>query len=123
MKKMMMGALAVCAVLLMSSCYTTSTYVGNTRPNQPMVEVQTVRNPHYLYGLIGESKMKASKMVDGENDYMVKHQMTFLDCVFSSVTFGIYTPTTTTFYVPFYKGTKASSKKNGKWDDDDEEDE
>lgn len=122
MKKMMMSTLAICVVLMMQSCYTTSTYVGNAKPSRPMVKVQTVHNSHYIYGLIGNPKMKAKDLVDGENDYMVKHQMTFLDYVVSGVTFGIYTPSTTTFYVPYKKGTKASSKKKGKWDDDDDDD-
>lgn len=122
MKKMMMSALAICAVLLMQSCYTTSTYVGNAKPNRPMVKVQTVHNSHYIGGLIGNSKMRAKDLVDGEKDYMMKHQVTFLDYVLSSVTLGIYTPSTTTYYVPFNKGTKPTSKKKGKWDDNDDDD-
>ena len=87
-----------------------------------MVKVQTVHNSHFIGGLIGDSKMRAKDLVEGESDYMVKHQITFLDYVLSGVTFGIYTPSTTTYYVPFKSGSKGSTKKKGKWDDDDDDD-
>ena len=122
MKKLLTSALTLCAVLMMQSCYTTSTYVGNAKPSTPMVKVQTVHNSHYIGGLIGTPKMRAKDMVEGEQDYMVKHQITFLDYVLSGVTLGIYTPSTTTYYVPVKSGNKNSSKKKGKWDDDDDED-
>ena len=44
--------------------------------------------------------MKASEYVDGHENYVVKTNMSFLNMLVSWVTFSIYTPTQTVYYIP-----------------------
>lgn len=101
MKKTALKVLGLCAVLTLSSCYNSSVCVGDMKKDDPAVKVNTVHNPHFLYGLIGHKKVEASKYVGNAESYRVKRSQSFVDGLLSSITFGIYTPTTTTFYVPF----------------------
>jgi len=110
------------AVLLLSSCYSSTVCVGNMKPNTPAVKVNTVHNSHFFGGLIGEGKIRGKDYVDGATDYKVKHQLTFLDYVISGVTLGIYTPSTTKFYVPLKSTKKVSARKKRVREEDDEED-
>ena len=54
------------------------------------------------YGLIpvGNTKMEAKEYVGDAENYVIKNSWTFLDGFLNILTWGIYTPTTTTFYVP-----------------------
>lgn len=120
MKKKLLGISCLCsAAFLLSSCYSSTVCVGDIKKNDPAVKVNTVHNSHFLYGLIGESKMRGKNYVDGAKNYKVKHQITFVDGLLSSLTFGIYTPSTTKFYVPL-KATKKRSKNKRRNDDDDD---
>lgn len=100
-KKFQFIGVALVAVLTFSSCYNSSVCVGDMKADDPAVKVNTVHNPHFLYGLIGHKKAEASKYVGDAKSYRVKRSQSFVDGLLSSITFGIYTPTTTTFYVPF----------------------
>lgn len=111
----------LCAVLLMASCYTSNVYVGKMKPNTPAVKVSTKHNSHFIGGLIGQGNVKGKDYVDGAKDYMVKHQITFLDYVLSGITMGIYTPSTTKFYVPA-KSLKSKKKSRKSYDDEDDDD-
>ena len=123
MKKIVLGACMICAALMLESCYSSTVCVGNMKPETPAVKVNTKHNAHFIGGLIGGGKARAKNYVEGAKDYKVTHQLTFLDCVLSGVTFGIYTPSTTKFYVPIKSIKKGSSKKKArKYDDEDEDD-
>jgi len=87
------------------------------KKNTPAVKVNTVHNAHFLGGLIGSPTVKGKNYVDGAKDYKVKHSITFVDYLLSGITLGIYTPSTTKFYVPINTVTKKSKKKHN---DDDE---
>ena len=100
MKKLTMGVCMMCVVMMLESCYSSSFYVGDMTPETPAVKVNTKHNSHFINGLIGEGEVNASNYVGGAESYKVKHQLTFLDYIISGVTFGIYTPSTTKFYVP-----------------------
>ena len=105
MKKIMLLA---SVAILMSSCYNTKVFVGDVNLEDPTVKVNSVMNHHLLYGLIPVSKteLKADKYVGHRKNYVVKNNMSFVDGLLSVITFGIYTPMTTTFYVPLDEQAK-----------------
>lgn len=100
MKKILLIVALMCAVL--TSCYTSRTYVGDIKPGTPTVKVND-ENVHYLVcGLIpiGNNKIDPSKYVGERKNYVVKNQVTFVDGFLSFITGGIYTPSTVIFEVP-----------------------
>lgn len=121
MKRVVFLACMLCAVLMLESCYSSSVCMGNMKPETPAIKVSTVHNHHFLSGLIGEGKMRAKDYLEGEKDYKVKHQITFVDGLLSSITFGIYTPSTTKYYVPLRSIRKSSSSSRTRSDEDDED--
>lgn len=96
------------STLAFTSCYNSRIYSGSMKPNDAVVEVNKEWNHQWVYGLVSgnNAKMKASEFVDGRKDYMVKTNMSFLNGLVGVVTFGIYTPTTTTYYVPLKSVSK-----------------
>ncbi|MBQ7553448.1 MAG: Bor protein [Bacteroidaceae bacterium] len=123
MKKFVLSLCCVCMALMMSSCYSSSVCVGNMRPNEPAIEVGKVHNTHLIEGLVGSPEVRAKSYVNGEESYKVKHYISFVDGLLRGVTFGIYTPSTTKFYVPLKSATgKKTSKRNSRYYDDDEDD-
>ena len=99
MKKIVFLALITVSL---SSCYNVKYCTGSVNPNDPVVKVGSVRNHHFIAGLVpgGKTSIKASEYVGNRDNYVVKNNWSFLDGFLSCITFGIYTPTTTTFYVP-----------------------
>lgn len=87
---------------MFSSCYTSTISVGDMDVNDPAVKVNECHNPHFIYGLVSSnaSKHKAKEYVKDASSYRIKTQQSFVDGLLSIITFGIYTPTTTTFYTP-----------------------
>lgn len=105
-----MKKLLFCLVLAlsMSSCYNSRVCVGDVKKDDPTVKVNSVTNHHFLYGLIpgGKTKIEASKYIGKRKNYVVKNNWTFLNGFLGCLTMGIYTPTTTTFYVPIDEVSK-----------------
>lgn len=99
MKKLFL--LLVCAAL-MSSCYNTRLYVGNVTKTEPLVEVNKKWNSQFIAGLVTtkSAKLEVAPFVNNAPNYMVKTNQSFLNGLVSVVTFGIYTPSQTIFYVP-----------------------
>ncbi|MGV8095548.1 MAG: Bor family protein [Mangrovibacterium sp.] len=93
---------AFIVVLAFTSCYNNKILVGNISENDPVIEVYKVMNSHWIYGLVPAEKtnLKVDEYLKGKKDYIVKTNISFVDGLIGSLTFGIYTPTTTTFYVP-----------------------
>lgn len=118
-KKLISGVCGVCAMLLLSSCYSSTVTVGSMRANDPAVCVNTVHNAHFIVGLAGHKKIKASTYVGKEKNFKVKRYQSFVDGLLSYITFGIYTPTTTKFYVPLDSNRRTSSKKRSARTEDD----
>ena len=98
--KKVLGILVV--ALALTSCYNNKILVGNVQPNDPVIEVQKQWNSHWVYGLIpgGKTNMRADEFVKGRDNYVVKTNISFVNGLVGSLTWGIYCPTTTTFYVP-----------------------
>lgn len=104
-KKPLSAIFAAMLVLQLTSCYSTTTCVGNISPEDPVVEVNKVMNHHFLFGLIngGKTNIKDKDYIKENQDYKVKKQHTFVDGLLNFITLGIYNPTTTTYYVPLNK--------------------
>ena len=84
----------------MQSCYNSTVCVGDMKPETPAVKVNTIHNPHFIYGLVGSKDIKGNDYTAGQESYKVKHYRSFVDLLLSSLTAGIYTPTTTNVYLP-----------------------
>ena len=87
---------------MLTSCYTTNNSVGNASDNEPMVTVKTVKNHHLIYGLVPlkNTEMKDKEVVANHKNYKITKSMTFVDGLLQWLTWGIYTPTTTTYSIP-----------------------
>lgn len=100
MKKLFL--LLVCAIF-MCSCYNTRILVGNVNEKTPAVEVNQITNHHLIYGLVPIGKNRCVELKDyvgNRENYIVKTNTSFINGLLMWITCGIYTPTTTTFYVP-----------------------
>ena len=88
--------------MMLTSCYNTKILVGDVNPKDPLVKINSEWNHHLICGLVplGNAQMKASEYVDGHENYVVKTNMSFLNMLVSWVTFSIYTPTQTVYYIP-----------------------
>ncbi len=84
--------LAVFCVSL-SSCFTLTYDVG--RGAQTGVTM-TAKNHYLINGLVPLGTSNPTEMAKGMSDYNVKIQHSFIDGLVSAITFGIYSPTTTT---------------------------
>ena len=94
--------LAGITVATLSSCYSATTCVGTVKVDDPTVKVNTVKNHHFIYGLVngGNTKIEDSKYIGNRKNYVVKKSTAFVDGLLEAITFGIYSPTTTTYYLP-----------------------
>ncbi|PKL85928.1 MAG: hypothetical protein CVV22_05190 [Ignavibacteriae bacterium HGW-Ignavibacteriae-1] len=85
--------LIVAISFLMASCYTLTYNVGEGAKSG--IEV-TEKNHYLIYGLAPIKTSDPTKMAGGAANYTVTIQHTFVDGLLNAITFGIYTPTTTT---------------------------
>lgn len=97
--------LALGLAFTLTSCYTTTTAVGKLDKDSPMVKVNSIKNHFLICGLIPVSngKVQDTKYVGDAKNYQVKKSITFVDGLLNFITFGIYTPSTTTYYMPLDK--------------------
>ncbi len=80
-------------MFMLSSCYTYTYMVGSG----PQTNVEVKEKNHYvIYGLAPIKTSDPIKMAGGVANYQVTIQHTFIDGLLQAITFGIYTPTTTT---------------------------
>lgn len=119
MKRILMGGVFGDLALTLSSCYSTRILYGNVERNEPLVQVNREWNHHLIAGLIpvGNGKVEAAEYVGGAPDYVVKTNMSFLNLLVSGITFGIYTPTQTKFYVPLRSVDSTEGKERIKTDE------
>ncbi|MCX2451854.1 hypothetical protein OQX61_11340 [Pedobacter sp. PLR] len=101
MKKNVTLLSCLTVVLLMSSCYTAKVAHGTLTTDSPVVKVNSKKNHALIEGLVplGDG-YAAKKYVGDRTNYVTKSQITFVDGLLRVITLGIYTPSTTTFYVP-----------------------
>lgn len=84
---------ALAVVVLVSSCYTYTYNVGDGA--QSGVEIKE-KNHYLIYGLAPINVSDPIEMAGSATDYTVKIEHTFVDGLLNAITFGIYSPTTTT---------------------------
>ena len=92
-KSMKMVAVLFATSMLLTSCFSYTSVVGKGAQGNS----QTTKWNHYVvYGLapVGVSDSKA--MAGGAENYTVRTRQSFVNGLVASLTFGIYTPTTTT---------------------------
>lgn len=99
MKKYLPLTVMAISLLSLSSCYCDKYVVGNINPDEPLVHVASMHNQHFLGGLV-VNHQRTKAFVPGVENYVIESKHTFWDVVVTGVTCGIYTPTTTKFYVP-----------------------
>jgi hypothetical protein len=94
MKKTLMNiSLLLFVTTLFSSCYCYTSVVGKG----PQSNVQVTKWNHYiLFGLAPIDVSDSKSMAGGATDYSVLTRQSFVNGLVSGLTFGIYTPTTTT---------------------------
>lgn len=85
-----------------TSCYNTRVMVGNVSEKEPLVKVNKQWNSHFIAGLVPakNAKMNPADYVNGAENYVVRTYTSFANGLVSFVTFGIYTPTETAYYIP-----------------------
>ena len=78
---------------LLTSCYTYNTAVGNGAQGAQEVEKW---NHYFIFGLAPGNVSNPAQLAAGASDYTVKTRISFVNGLVAGLTFGIYTPTTTT---------------------------
>jgi hypothetical protein len=86
-------ALVFAIALLTTSCYTLTYSVGEGAKTGMEV---TEKNHYLIYGLAPIKTSDPTKMAGGAKDYTVTIEHSFIDGLLNALTFGIYSPTTTT---------------------------
>jgi len=76
-----------------SSCYTYTTVVGSGAQGNQEVSKW---NHYIIYGLAPVGVINPKDLAGGATNYTVVTQQSFVNGLVSILTFGIYTPTTTT---------------------------
>ena len=99
MKKTIVCALSICAVMMLQSCYVQNVSVGMAA-DEPVQQVDKVKNHQFIGAIFSPTKDKAENHVKDTNHFIMKTKQTFWDGFFSGLTFGIYTPSTTYYYEP-----------------------
>jgi len=92
-KSTKMVAIAFAASMLLTSCYSYTSVVGKGAQGYH----QTTKWNHYVvYGLAPVGVSNSKQMADGAKDYTIYTRQTFVNGLVAALTFGLYTPTTTT---------------------------
>lgn len=102
MNKKTTSIFLVLCCLTLTSCYNTKILHGAVTPKDPVTEVNKKWNHHLLWGLVplDNATMQAADFIGNRNNYVVKTNQTFVNGLVNCLTFGIYSPTTTTYYIP-----------------------
>ncbi len=86
-------SVAFAASMLLTSCYSYTSVVGKGAQGNS----KTTKWNHYvIYGLAPVEVSNSKQMAGGAKNYTVHTRQSFVNGLVSSLTFGIYTPTTTT---------------------------
>lgn len=92
-KTMKMMTVLFSASMLLTSCYSYTSVVGSGAQGNR----QTTKWNHYvIYDLAPVGVSDSKQMADGAENYTVHTRQSFVNGLVSALTWGIYTPTTTT---------------------------
>lgn len=86
-------AIVFCMAFLLTSCYSYTSVVGKGAQGNSKV---TKWNHYLIEGLAPVGVSDSRSMAGGAKDYNVHTRITFVNGLISGLTFGLYTPTTTT---------------------------
>ncbi|MEB2786557.1 Bor family protein [Algoriphagus persicinus] len=90
---MKMTAILFASSMLLSSCYSYTSVVGEGAKGNS----QTTKWNHYVvYGLAPVGVSDSKQLANGAENYTVHTRQSFVNGLVSGLTFGLYTPTTTT---------------------------
>ncbi|WP_251007498.1 Bor family protein [Tenacibaculum dicentrarchi] len=90
---MKMMTIVFASSMLLTSCYSYTSVIGDGAKGNS----QTTKWNHYVvYGLAPVGVSDSKQMANGAKDYTVHTRQSFVNGLVSALTFGIYTPTTTT---------------------------
>lgn len=92
-KSLKLGAILLASATLLTSCYSYTTVVGEGAKGNSEVKEW---NHYVVYGLAPVGISDPKEMAGGASDYTVKTEMSFVNGLVSALTFGLYSPTTTT---------------------------
>jgi hypothetical protein len=91
---------AFCAIMTLTSCYNATIVTNGMGLYDECKVVDVQHNSHFIEGLVNSPRTKASQYVDETKPYKVHHYLSFTDMLIGAFTLGIYTPSTTKWYVP-----------------------
>ncbi len=102
MKKILFALCVMFLSLSMTSCYTSRVYHGDVTEKTPQIEVSSKSNPILLWGLLPlkGANQEAKDAIGERKNYTTTTQWTFVDGLLNCITAGIYSPTTTKYYIP-----------------------
>jgi len=90
---MKMMTVVFASSMLLTSCYSYTSVVGSGAQGNS----ETTQWNHYvIYGLAPVGVSDSNQMAGGAENYTVHTRQSFVNGLVSALTFGIYTPTTTT---------------------------
>ena len=87
--------------LLLTSCYSTTVSVGDMKPTDPSVECNKAHNGHFIGGLVNATKVEDDVYVGNNKNYLMKTYNSVGDVVVSVISAGLFSPSTTKFYIPY----------------------
>ncbi|MBE7630333.1 Bor family protein [Tenacibaculum piscium] len=90
---MKMMAIMFASSMLLTSCYSYTSVVGEGAKGNSQI---TEWNHYVVYGLAPVGVSNSKQMASGAKNYTVHTRQSFVNGLVSALTFGIYTPTTTT---------------------------
>ena len=86
-------AILFASSMLLSSCFSYTSVVGEGAKGN----TQTTKWNHYvIYGLAPVGVSNSKQMANGAKNYTVHTRQSFVNGLVSGLTFGLYSPTTTT---------------------------
>jgi hypothetical protein len=92
-KTMKTMAVAFAASILLTSCYSYTSVVGSGAQGNTEV---TKWNHYLINGLAPVGVSDSKQMANGNKNYTVHTRLSFVNGLVSALTFGIYSPSTTT---------------------------
>ena len=97
MKKNLMKMMAIIFVssMLLTSCFSYDIVVGKGAQGG---ETVSQWNHYVIYGLVPIGVSDAKELAGGAENYKVNVTHSFVNGLVNAITFGIYSPTTTTVY-------------------------
>lgn len=88
----LIGSLFVASILL-TSCYSHTMHVGEGA--QGTIS-ETQWNHYIIYGLVPVGVSNTNEMASGAKNYTIHTRHSFVNGLLNALTFGLYSPTTTT---------------------------